>query len=923
MLDRVAYATKLTLLICLIVSSFCATSRAGERYIEAPFSTLRFDGTPPQLPIEDMDWVTLVRLGFTKSMRTYAVLDVPGEIYLTADPDGRDTWSRAYSNTSTVLVRADDSAPIRGRLFVANGEKSLVEVFRFEVPLPASEGRARTAFMRAKAVHYDSLLTDRMPGAAWFRHQRDQARKELGTDGGDTDRFAGREPADVFDLFTGGRAIAENLDLDRSLRVAKAEDQTIDVNSIEGVTTRALDWKTLIKDMKPDLDPLARFVPADQHAVFFTSFEAMTRVVDDLDSTGTTLIEAFEARVEDQRTKERYQKQLCMPLSTLGRLLGPTVVESVAMTGADPFLPSGADVAILFDCKLPDVLEKFIGMRRAEAEKAGAERVSGRIGELVYEGAVSPDRAISCYTARVDSVVVVSNSLQTLVRVMQTARDSSGSLLGADEYVWFRDRYKRGADGESAFIVLTDATIRRWAGPRSRIGDARRLIAAAAMNEITARNADAIVAGTIAAGTKASAPDLAISEDFVWGDDGVRSLRFGTMRFLTPIVELGVDRVSEAERAAYSVYRNSFQQRWRNYFDPIAVRLSFDGVRMKADVTVMPLTIDTEYRELQRFTGGGALPQSAGDPHEGALFHFASALSKTSELGEMLSGVVGSNDNRFGVDPLGWLGASITVYGEKDPWWDEVIAAGGLFEGEDIDYYRMPLALQVDVKDPLKLAAFLTALRAFADESAPNLTKWETRTWHDVSYVAIAPTESLGLTEPGRDPHIYYAPLPDMLVLSLREDLIQKAIDRRQARKEGKSVEGSERAWLGKTAGLRIEGDALGSVLGVFESWSDRDTAAVWSTIPILNEWKLRYPSEDPVRVHERLFGVKLTTPTKQALTWNDEFQSMESPEFGRPGSPKPRDTNHGTFRDILRAEFGIEFENDGLRAVVEVTKRR
>jgi hypothetical protein len=724
-------------------------------------------------------------------------------------------------------------------------------------------------------------------------------------------------------LFSGGQAIAENLDLDRGLRVGKLEQPTIDVNSITGVTTRALDWKALIKDMKPELDPLARLVPADQHAVFFPSFEAMTRVVDDLDSLGTTLIEAFEVRVEDQQTKDRYQKQMCLPLSTLGRTLGPTVVSSVAMTGSDPFLPSGADLAILFDCKLPDVLEKFIALRRAETEKAGAERTQGKVGSVAYEGAVSADRAVSCYSARLDNVVVVANSLQALARVLENATDSSKSLLGVDEYVWFRDRYKRGEDGESAFIVLTDATIRRWAGPRSRIGDARRLLAAAAMNEIHARNADAIVTGKIQAGLKAADPEFPISEDFVWDANGVRSPRYGTLRFLTPISELGIDKVSTAERDAYVQFQRNFQQRWSNYFDPIAVRLSFDAGRMKADVTVMPLTVQTEYREIQQFTGDGKLPPTAGDPHAGALFHFAAAMAKTSDLGRMLSDMAGPTASRFGADPLAWLGDSSSIYGERDPWWDVMRQDGGLDEAEDVDFYQLPLVVQFDVKDPLKLAAFLTALRAVVDESAPNLVKWETRTWHDVTYVCITPAEALGMDEPGREPHLFYAALPDTLVISLREDLIQKAVDRRADRKAGKPVEGGDMQWLGRSASMRVDGDSLNMLLDALGEWTDREAYAAWSTIPILNEWKTRFPGEDPVAVHQRVFGIRLTTPSKRPNVWNEALQTMESPEFGLPGAPKKAETPRNAFRGISRADLGIEFEREGLRAIAELKRAR
>lgn len=906
-----------------LVTAWATGAEAGERFVHVPLSALQFEGEGPKLPLrEDVFAYSMWRV--SRATTVYAVLEGDGEVYLDTGTTSTNPWEDRYASLSGIAMRVDDGAPIQGRLFVTDGEAKAVHAYRFALTAPPEDAGARTRFLRAKARHYESLLQDGNPGAGWFRHQRDDARKQLEEATNTTDPTRNRrEPADPLELFSGARAVAENLDLDRGLRVATETEATIDVNGIEGVTTRAFDWKSMVKDLRPELDPLARFVPADQYAVFFPSFEALTRVVDDLDESGGGLLEYFQARVEDQLTKERYQRQLCLPLSALGRLLGPTVVSSVAMTGSDPFLPTGADLVIVFDCKLPDVLEKFLALRRSEAEKGGAEHLSGKILDLPFEGTVSADRSVCCYSVRLDSAVIVSNSIPSLVHVVQTSRDATQSLLSADEYVWFRDRYRRGQDGESACIVLTDATIRRLAGPRSRIAESRRTRAAAAMTEITARHVDEVVRGKIPIGTKASDPDFPISEDFVWDARGVYSQRYGSLRFLTPLCELGVEKVSPQERDAYDQYRRSFQSRWSDYFDPICVRLAFDGQHLRADATILPLTLGTEYREIRELTGDGTLPPQAGDPHDGALFHFASAFSKSSELGRMLSQATGPMSSRFGPDPLAWLGASMAIWGERDAWWDDIVEQGGIDRAEDLDWYRIPLVLQLDVVDPLKLAGFVTALRALADESAPNLVKWENRTWHDVTYVCITPEESLGLDEPGREPHLFYATLPDAFLITLREDLLQAAIDRRKARKEGTPIEGGDRSWIGKSAGLRFESEGIGVLLSSFDGRSERLAEAAWSTIPILDEWSRRFPSENPVVVHERLFGVRLTTPTGTPLVWNADIQSMESPEYGRPGLRKPAADMRRHFRGIARAECGLEFERDGLRVKVEIEKAR
>ena len=91
--------------------------------------------------------------------------------------------------------------------------------------------------------------------------------------------------------------------------------------------------------------------------------------------------------------------------------------------------------------------------------------------------------------------MIVTNSRQQLAQLAKVIAKQSPPLASAPEYIYFRNRYPRGAEDETAFVILTDATIRRWCGPRWRIADARRTRAAALLDEITAQNLDALVAG--------------------------------------------------------------------------------------------------------------------------------------------------------------------------------------------------------------------------------------------------------------------------------------------------------------------------------------------------------------------------------------------------------------------------------------------
>src|SRR5438477_62354 len=79
-----------------------------------------------------------------------------------------------------------------------------------------------------------------------------------------------------------------------------------------------------------------------------------------------------------------------------------------------------------------------------------------------------------------------NNSPYQLGRLVSAAKGKTAALASQDEYTFFRSRYAKGDKDETAFLVLTDATIRRWCGPRWRIGSSRRTQVAAVLAEMQA-----------------------------------------------------------------------------------------------------------------------------------------------------------------------------------------------------------------------------------------------------------------------------------------------------------------------------------------------------------------------------------------------------------------------------------------------------
>src|SRR6185369_3544839 len=110
----------------------------------------------------------------------------------------------------------------------------------------------------------------------------------------------------------------------------------------------------------------------DQHVVFFPSFSAMTELMDEADTDGTPILQLLEPRAEDANSRGRYQKQLCLELNEISRMLGPRVIDSVAFTGSDPYLRTGTDVGVLFETRSPALLQTFIQSKQAAMHQSNS-----------------------------------------------------------------------------------------------------------------------------------------------------------------------------------------------------------------------------------------------------------------------------------------------------------------------------------------------------------------------------------------------------------------------------------------------------------------------------------------------------------------------------------------------------------------------
>lgn len=910
----------------LILLSFCCVlglapfgdARAADAYYHLPASSLKLTEGAWPAATDAFRWR---RWQMAAVVNAYAVLDGEGEAYVSADTN--EPWREESPVEQVIAIRAPAGREVTGRLMVPRGDFSGMVQLRFQVPLNAARPEAQAQFLQVKEDHYRLLLERGLPGGAWFRHQAREAREARGATSAPGVSPPPRFPTNpdtelerTFDLFTGGRAISENLQLDRALPAVGTGTDTVAVASLPGISVQGLDWKPLLAAQPPTLDPLASSIPADQHAVFFPSFASMTRLLDEAETNGTPVLQLLEPRAEDANARGRYQEQLCLGLTEFSRVLGPFVITSVAFTGSDPFLRVGTDVAVLFEAKNPALLQAHLAAQQAAARTthAGTETVTGEIAGVKLSGVVAPDRSVCSYVLAVSNRVIVSNSRAQLTNLVQATQGALPALAGQDEYRYFRQKYPRADAAETALLVLTDATIRRWCGPQWRIADSRRTRAAAVMAELQAAHLDELAAGrSVDSGLTAPA-EFWDAGALRWTKAGVSSGRYGTLEFMTPILELGLTEVTRAEAEAYARWRENYQRNWRQFFDPIAVRFSVAPERLGAELTVMPLIAASDYGRFLNYTLGAKLEPGSGDPHTNALARLALALNTQSEGLRSAGSFLGTMAPGLRTNPLGWVGSCLSLYADEDPVWDRLLALTNTTETSEFvekHWNLLPVALHVEVKNPLGVVAFLTALRAFSEQAAPGMAQWQNLEHNGSAYVKITAAQRSG-TAGQPEWSLYYAVSPRGLTVTINEALVKRVLDRQSATNETAGV--GVPTWLGSNLGLMARRRFFDVLLASGRAeYEMRLQSLAWGNLPVLNEWRRRYPDQDPVRLHEACWGTRLLCPAGGSYVWNEAWQTMESTVCGHPGQPKPIPA--APLAGVSFGNLGVSFEHQGLSA--------
>ena len=126
--------------------------------------------------------------------------------------------------------------------------------------------------------------------------------------------------------------------------------------------------------------------------------------------------------------------------------------------------------------------------------------------------------------------------------------------------------------------------------------------------------------------------------------------------------------------------------------------------------------------------------------------------------------------------------------------------------------------------------------------------------------------------------------------------------------------------WLGESLAVKARRDGLQLLSATGQAAMNEFLhRQCWTNLPILNEYHRLFPDRDPVQVHEDLWGVRLTCPAGGRYVWNDAWATMESTALGCPAAPRSGPDTFGPLKKLQLGQFGLSFEEQGLRARVAI----
>ena len=769
-------------------------------------------------------------------------------------------------------------------------------------------------------------VLDEPDSASILGHWLNRAPALYGVEPMDTDRRRSRAPGNettVFNVLGGRAAIEETLQM-QTITGPDATDAaalaTEPIDRIPGVQVKAHDYESLLAGIEGGGIGLADLAPPDRLFAWFPRPATLERFLDGGTDFLHGLSSGFTGNSLHYGLSERYLARLGLNRDLLRALLESGAMTELAIILPDLHFIDGTDLTVITRLGEPVLA-------------AGALKLLG-LGDLTeITDRRLPGGGIVSWVKRGD-LLMLSSHRGELERVLElAARDGVGSLGRSAEFRYMLTQLPP-RDTTRAFLYFSDPFIRRLTGPGLKIGQLRRLTVRAQMEAISAgallyevdhNGVQAPIEFLFNRGYVAKIGGLDPSRFHLDQQLVVRSETFGPAGRMATLLDLPIELATPAEARAYQVYRENYERFWRQFFDPIAIRLDQTGPdQMELETFILPLIDSSIYAGMRQAIAAAEsrvpLQVPVLDPTPVAML--SANLTEDTWI-EWLQ-----ESDEFFVRVLGRDSALLDLLGpgihlalaDGDP----VLSTGsgdlaGIFGGAGtrfgnellfipvaVSLLTRPTSVLVELKDPAAAVRELSRLATGVTRVDPGFLGLSTALYRAA----------------GRNDWIYTLSVGDVIKLRFGLNVQgrylvisnQPLTHRPHLLAEIAAPNNGMRLELQPAAVKR-----LGPSLRVAAMEQQRAAA--------LNNGARLYPlllsgvasPDEAARRHHALFGFAPFHPAGGAFVWQEE--RVSSTLFGRPGAEQQpvfdlEDSDAGLMRHVKELNVSLQFEQDGLRAV-------
>ncbi len=555
---------------------------------------------------------------------------------------------------------------------------------------------------------------------------------------------------------------------------------------------------------------------------------------------------------------------------------------------------------------------------------------------------------------RHEDCVIISNSPGAVRKVLDAITGKTPRLFDALDYRYVTTILPPSADVRSGYLFASEAFVRRLVGPAAKIAEKRRV---ECFNNLVMLNNASLMYRMEKGKSPESLTDLIQgryidSAKIVCPHGGAYAIDgkhdtctcslHNRLKYLTPVTELPVLKVSSEEKQEYDRYKQRYEAFWGTVFDPIAVRMTV-GPRVKLEMCVLPFANGSLYHDLKSYTEGKPLPLDTARIAPSAVTSIQMVQGRKN-IGEMLKMVPGVPE-ALQADPtltdLSWVGDRLSVH---------VCDGTQILQ---IDPLRLqPLDLPFGVKASLEqqavVGAFLTAatLPTYVaidvedrDKAARLLETLSAKIFLQKGNVIGLPTGLDAYRLPDHKNHKHYvltfqlyaaklrlhvAVVGNQLVAATRPEILREVID---AAANPPTADPPKAHVL-----LRLNRKALNRLAGDLQLyWEEKARLACHRNTIAIDTLKNLYDVQvnEVPRLSEAKYGVVYFCPDHGVYEWDSRRGRVQCNVHGdrQDSRQRPALDPRSSFAEFVESideiDATLRFQDDALITTVEIVRRR